>query len=205
ASLVAALEALVTGTGVGARLADGAAQLCQSVGRPDSFVGLGGAELAPFEPRALPALGLHFATSGQPSTEFSAFGIIAALLSGHTPRAVGPAAELCRQAQQEAAIMDSIGLCSLPLLGLGLADLLPMLPAATGWNLSVDEAMSLGAEVVDLERSLNAKAGALSPGLPRRLTEEPLSSGAAAGNVCRLKEMLNSYPLSPLFGAGAPR
>jgi aldehyde:ferredoxin oxidoreductase len=193
AGMVAALEQMAAGTGPLARLGEGALKLCQGLGRPELFMGVGAAELAPFEPRAIPALGLHFATSGLAPSELSAFGLIAAVLAGDLPGGAAEQAELCRQAQAEAALMDSLGLCTLPLLGVGLAELLPMLPAATGWDLGLEEALSLGAEVVELGRSLNAKAGALEDGLPRRLTEQPLQAGPAAGKVCRLQEMLEAY------------
>jgi aldehyde:ferredoxin oxidoreductase len=193
AAMVAALEAMITGTGALARLADGAAELCRSAGRPELFMGVSGAELAPFEPRAFPALGLHFATSGLAPSEHSAFGLIASALAGGAGGKVAEQAALCRRAQEEAAVLDSLGLCTLPLLGVGLADLLPMLPAATGWDLGLEEALAVGAEIVDLGRSLNAKAGALQEVLPRRLTEEPLASGPAAGRVCDLQQLLEAY------------
>ncbi len=194
AQMIAALEAMAAGSGVGAKLGEGALQLCRGVGRPELFMGVGGAELAPFEPRALPALGLHFATAALPPSELSAFGLVASALSGGVEGDSARQASLCRAAQAEAALMDSLGLCALPLLGVGLADLFPMLPAATGWDLGLDEALALGAEVVDLGRRLNAQAGALEEGLPRRLTEEPLPGGPAAGRVCHLHELLEAYP-----------
>jgi len=193
AAMVAALEQMATASGAMASLDAGARELCQGAGRPELFMGVAGAELAPFEPRALPALGLHFATSGLAPSEHSAFRLVAAALEGKAGGSSGEQAELCRYAQAESALMDSLGLCTLPLLAVGIEDLLPMLPAATGWDLTLDEALAIGAEVVELGRSLNAKAGALEEKLPARLTEEPLSGGPAAGKVCRLQELLGAY------------
>jgi aldehyde:ferredoxin oxidoreductase len=193
AAMVAALEQLATGSGAMAHLEAGGRELCRSVSRPELFMGVSGAELAPFEPRALPALGLHFATSGLAPSEQSAFGLVVSALSGGLSGSAEEQAALCRRSQAEAALLDSLGVCALPLLGVQLAELLPMLPAATGLDLGLEEALALGAEIVERGRMLNAKAGALEEVLPRRLTEEPLEGGPANGKVCRLQELLAAY------------
>lgn len=194
AGMVAALEQMAAAsTPLGKRLEAGARSLCQAAQRPELFMGVGGAELAPFEPRALPALGLHFATAGLAPSEQSAFGLVAAALAGGGGGGSEEQAALCRQAQAEAAVLDSLGVCALPLLGVELGSLWPMLPAATGWDLGLEEALELGAAMVEQARRLNRQAGALEEALPGRLTGEPLPDGPAAGKVCRLQELLEAY------------
>jgi aldehyde:ferredoxin oxidoreductase len=193
AAMISALDEIGSGQGSLAALGDGAGELCRKAGRPDLFMGVNGAELAPFEPRALPALGLHMATSSLAPSELTAFGLISSAVNGHCPEAPEEAAAACARAQAESAIMDSLGLCALPLVAVPLSELLPMLGAATGWEIRLDEAMDMGAAVVELGRTLNTTAGAPEAALPHRLTDEPLASGPAKGKVCPLNDMLGAY------------
>jgi aldehyde:ferredoxin oxidoreductase len=196
AAMLKALEAMGKGSG---KLTAGAAQLCTEAGRPESFMGRsakgGGSELPALEVRAIPAMGLHFASTGIAPHELSAFGIVKRAFERVSSAKASPAesAAQCLASQEEAAVMDSLGLCVLPLLGVGLDDLLPLLPAATGWDASKEELLAIGRGILQTEREWSRRAGVGLGSLPKRLTSEPLDSGPAAGKVCALDALQPEY------------
>lgn len=83
-------------------------------------------------------------------------------------------------------VVDSLGLCKLE--GIAIKPLLPehfrgLLTAATGWDLSVEQLERIGERIWNLERLFGIREGIRREDdmPPRRLLEEPISTGPARG------------------------
>lgn len=79
-----------------------------------------------------------------------------------------------------------------------LGTLVPIVAAVTGWDVTVDELMTVGERVWNLERAFNVREGITRKDdvLPNRLMEEPLPEGAYKGETFRKKvldKMLDCY------------
>jgi aldehyde:ferredoxin oxidoreductase len=70
-----------------------------------------------------------------------------------------------------------------------------MYNACTGENLSVEEWMTAGDRIWNLERVFNNAAGLSrkDDSLPPRMTDEPLNNGAVLNQVVHLEQMLREY------------
>jgi aldehyde:ferredoxin oxidoreductase len=100
-------------------------------------------------------------------------------------------------------IVDSLGICKLE--GIALKPLRPrhfhrMLGAATGWKVSIEELERIGERIWNLERLFNVREGkGRQDDLPpRRLLEEPISTGPAKGERLdkeSFEQMLTEYYL----------
>ncbi|MTI82644.1 MAG: aldehyde ferredoxin oxidoreductase [Firmicutes bacterium] len=98
-------------------------------------------------------------------------------------------------------VVDSLGLCKLE--GIALKPLLPrhftkLLSTATGWNLTPEELEQAGERIWNLERLFIMREGITKEDdlPPRRLLEEPISSGPAQGMKLdrkKYEEMLAEY------------
>ena len=98
-------------------------------------------------------------------------------------------------------VVDSLGLCKLE--GIAIKPLLPkhfqrMLVAATGWDVSVENLERIGERIWNLERLFNGREGMGKKDdfPPRRLLEEPISTGPALGECLdkgSYEQMLDEY------------
>jgi aldehyde:ferredoxin oxidoreductase len=110
-------------------------------------------------------------------------------------------AELMRWHENWHCVVDSLGLCKLE--GIALKPMLPvhfqrMLTAATGWEVDVAGLGQVGERIWNLERLFNIREGkGRADDLPpRRLLEEPISTGPAKGERLerhRYEAMLSEY------------
>jgi aldehyde:ferredoxin oxidoreductase len=101
-----------------------------------------------------------------------------------------------KQMQDKAAAEDAVGVCTFASFGATQPEALaPMYNACTGENLSVDEWMTAGDRIWNLERLFNNRAGLSrkDDSLPPRMTREPLTNGAVHNQVVHLEEMLREY------------
>jgi aldehyde:ferredoxin oxidoreductase len=173
-------------------------QLAAAWGGSYLFMGVKGAPLAPFDPRALQGLGLHFATANEGPHHASAPTFIDELLGVHQrlePWDIEGKPELVKEYQDLMAVLDSLGFCHRVLLGLKVAHLIPMVNAVLGNQYKTEELMEVGERIWNLERLFNQRAGFSFPDdrLPERFAKEPLPSGPAQGQVSRVAEMLPRY------------
>jgi len=97
--------------------------------------------------------------------------------------------------QDKQMIFDSIGLCHFCCTGAPFALILKTLWMATGWDLAVNEAMTIGERIVNLRRAFNVREGICEGDerLPKRLTQEAHRSGGAKGKTVPLEQMLEEY------------
>ena len=103
--------------------------------------------------------------------------------------------ELIRWHEDWHCVVDSLGLCKLE--GIAIKPLYPehflqLLQTATGLDLSLDELRQAGERIWNLERAFNAREGLNSKHdiPPRRLLQEPISTGPSSGEVLDEKNFL---------------
>ena len=111
------------------------------------------------------------------------------------PQEIDQKPEWVKLYQDLTAVIDSCGMCLFTSFALGLADYTELLNKATGFNYSKEEVLQAGERIWNMERLFNLKAGltAKDDTLPKRLLEDPISSGPNKGHVHRLGEMLPHY------------
>lgn len=209
-SLLKAMELVSTKKGHAKRLGIGGKALADEKGFPDLFMGVKGAPLAAFDPRAIQGLGLHFATSNNGPHHAFAYTFIDELLNVHQttdPWQTEGKPALTKHYQDMTAVLDSLGFCSWPLLGLKFNNLVPMVNAVLGSQYKVDDLLEIGERVWNLERLFIMKAGfsGADDRLPDRFTKEPIPDGPAQGKVSKVPEMLpDYYELRGWSGEGIP-
>jgi aldehyde:ferredoxin oxidoreductase len=173
-------------------------KLAEAWGADHLFMGVKGAPLAPFDPRGIQGLGLHFATSNLGPHHADAPTFIDELLGVHQrldPDAVDGKPELVKEYQNRTDVLDSLGFCHRLLLGLKFANLIPMVNSVMGMQFKADELVEVGERVWNLERLFNQRAGFTHQDdrLPERFVKEPLERGPAQGQVSHVPEMLSEY------------
>ncbi|MBW2318112.1 MAG: aldehyde ferredoxin oxidoreductase family protein [Deltaproteobacteria bacterium] len=196
--LLQALTLMSTKKGHAKRIGQGAKALAEEYGNPGLFMGVKGVPMAPFDPRAIQGMGLHFATSNYGPHHLYAYTFIDEVLNVHEnldPWATEGKPELVKRYQDTTAVMDSLGLCNWPLMGLKFMNMVPMINSCLGTGYKADDLLSIGERIWNMERAFNMKAGfgGDDDALPDRFVKEPLSDGPAEGQLSRLKEMLPEY------------
>ena len=196
--LLQALTLMATKKGHAKRIGRGAKAIAEEYGKPHLFMGVRGIPMAPFDPRAIQGMGLHFATSNYGPHHLYAYTFIDEVLNVHEnldPSTIEGKPELVKRYQDTTAIMDSLGLCNWPLMGLKFQNMVPMVNSCIGTSLKADDLLEIGERIWNLERIFNAKAGIDSSEdrLPDRFVKEPLIEGPAQGQTCKIAEMLPEY------------
>ena len=197
-ALLTMAERIAYRTGFGTELAEGSKRMTAKFGRPEFFMGVRGQEFAAYEARAIQGMGLGYATSNRGACHLKAYTVAAEILG--LPRQMDPnetegKAELAKMFQDATSTVDATGLCQFLTFGVGLEEMLPQLAAATGVDYKLEELMTIGERIWNLERRWNERSGmtGAEDTLPKRILEEPLPSGPAKGKVNRLGEMLPEY------------
>ncbi|MBC8179036.1 MAG: aldehyde ferredoxin oxidoreductase family protein [Desulfobacteraceae bacterium] len=196
--LLQALTLMATKKGHAKRIGQGAKALTDEYREPKVFMGVRGIPLAPFDPRAIQGMGLHFATSNYGPHHLYAYTFIEEILNVHEnldPWTIEGKPELVKRYQDMTAVMDSLGLCNWPLMGLKFNNFVPMVNSCLGTGYKAEDLLAIGERIWNIERSFNLKTG-LDPKydvLPERFTKEPILDGPAEGQVSRVDEMLPEY------------
>ena len=197
-ALLIMAERIAYRTGFGTELAEGSKRMTAKFGRPEFFMGVRGQEFAAYEARAIQGMGLGYATSNRGACHLKAYTVAAEILG--LPRQMDPnetegKAEIAKIFQDATSTVDATGLCQFLTFGVGLEEMLPQLAAATGVDYKLEELMTIGERIWNLERRWNERSGmtGVEDTLPKRILEEPLPSGPAKGKVNRLGEMLPEY------------
>jgi aldehyde:ferredoxin oxidoreductase len=161
-------------------------------------MGVKGMAMSPFDPRSIQGMGLHFATSNYGPHHLYAYTFIDEILNVHEnldPSSVDGKPALVKRYQDTTAVMDSLGLCNWPLMGLKFKNFVPMINSCLGTDLSADDLIKTGERIWNQERLFNMQAGFdhTHDTLPRRFFEEAISDGPAQGQVSKVDEMLPAY------------
>jgi aldehyde:ferredoxin oxidoreductase len=196
--LLQALTLMATKKGHAKRLGIGGKALATEYGNPEYFMGVKGLPMAPFDPRAIQGMGLHFATSNYGPHHLYAYTFIEEVLNVHEaldPWTAEGKPELVKRYQDTTAVMDSLGLCNWPLMGLKFNNFVPMVNSGLGTGYRADDLLLVGERIWNLERLFNMQAG-FDGGhdiLPERFLKEPVPDGPAKGQISKLDEMLEAY------------
>ena len=196
--LIQALTLMATKKGHAKRIGKGAKALAEEHGEPGVFMGVRGLSMAPFDPRVIQGMGLHFATSNYGPHHLYAYTFFDEVLNvheTHEPSATDGKPELVKRYQDMAAVVDSLGLCNWPLMGLKFNNYVPMVNSCLGTEYRAEDLLKIGERVWNQERLFNMRAGfdQSHDTLPARFFREPVETGPAQGQVSKLDEMLPGY------------
>lgn len=201
--------------GFGARLAEGAWRLAESV-HPEGtklVYAVKRLELPAHSARALKGLSIGYATATRggshhdtrPTPQYA---------PGFDRRSTKDKPAFAVRSQHFTAVGDSLVLCRFTAeRGFGLFLDEPyarMVRAVTGWDMTVEELERAGERIINLERLFNVREGVrrAQDTLPWRVMHEPIPEGPSAGAYCppdELSAMLDAYyALRGWDGEGVP-
>jgi aldehyde:ferredoxin oxidoreductase len=196
--LLQALTLMATKKGHAKRMGKGGQALAEEYGQSKRFMGVKGLPMAPFDPRGIQGMGLHFATCNYGPHHLYAYTFIDEVLRVHEafdPWSTEGKPELVKRYQDMTAVMDSLGLCNWPLMGLKFNNFVPMINSCLGTEYKADDLLMIGERIWNQERLYNMRAGFdhSDDTLPTRFFQEPISDGPAQGQVSKVNEMLPRY------------
>jgi aldehyde:ferredoxin oxidoreductase len=196
--------------GFGDILADGVRLASRKIKNSERYaLHIKGMEVPMQEVRGLKAWGLGWAVASRGADHCRAFPVMETTWSPAQAKAFfgsekaadrfayeGKAA-MVKWAEDFGAVIDSLGLCKIAYLGLGIPpDLVARaFQAVTGIEMDAEHILKAGERINNLERLLNLRLG-LSPSqdtLPDRFIEEPLPEGPSKGEVIRIGGMVQQY------------
>ncbi len=200
-AMVAMIHRIGNRQGLGDLLAEGVRRAAERLGRgSENFaMHVKGLELAAYDPRGAKGMGIAYATS--PRGGCHERGLISRETFGAPPyidplslTGKGLAA---REAQDETAVLDSLGVCVFPPHndGMDMDDTANLVSCVVGESVSAGDLMTVGERVWNLERLFNLREGFTKKDdtLPPRLLQEPMPQGPARGHVVELAPLLEDY------------
>lgn len=185
--------------GFGAVLADGAGKAAERIGKgaEQYAVSVRGKNLPYHDPRMAPALGTAFFADANPAHHMDC-GVSGMLNNGvdagddpllRAPKPPNPFGDYDKKGPLYATgsayhqLLDASGMCALYTTNMTPPPLAELIAAVTGWDFGWEEGLKAGRRILTLRQAFNAREG-LSPDkfeLPKRIREEPLTTGPAAG------------------------
>jgi aldehyde:ferredoxin oxidoreductase len=201
--MLALVEQTARREGFGARLAEGAWRLAESV-HPEGtrlVYAVKRLELPAHSARALKGLSIGYATATRggshhdtrPTPQYAA---------GFDRRGTADKPAFAVRSQHFTAVGDSLVMCRFTSergFGLFLGEpYAAMVRAVTGWDVTVEELERVGERIVNLERLFNVREGVRrgADALPWKVMHEPIPDGPSAGMFCppdELDAMLDEY------------
>jgi aldehyde:ferredoxin oxidoreductase len=193
-----ALNLMSTKKGHARRLGQGAKAIADEYGQPTLFMGVKGLSMAPFDPRGIQGMGLHFATSNHGPHHLYAYTFIDEVLNVHEhsdPWITEGKPQLVKRYQDTTAVVDSLGLCNWPMMGLKFNNYVPMVNSCLGTRFQADDLLNIGERIWNTEKLFNMKSGFdhTHDTLPERFIKEQILDGPAQGQVSRIKEIIGDY------------
>jgi len=161
------LEEMGKGTPLGRLMGSGTANVAKAFGNPRSPT-VKGQAMPAYEPRAVKGIGVTYATTPMGADHTAGYTIATEILSvGGTSDPLKPEkakADLSRAFQKSTALIDSSGHClfiAFAILDIpsGFEGLIEEINGVLGTQMTADEALEMGAEVLRRERAFNEKAG----------------------------------------------
>lgn len=164
---IALLHEMGKGTPLGRILGGGAAMVAKTYGNPRSPT-VKGQAMPAYEPRAVKGIGVTYATTTMGADHTAGYTIAPEILSvggASDPLAAEAAkADLSRAFQSTTALIDSSGHClfiAFAILDIptGFQGMVDEINAILGTDMTGDEAVAMGAEILKRERAFNEAAG----------------------------------------------
>lgn len=190
-ALVEMVQLTGKGEGFGSVLGLGAWRMCEKYARPELAMTVKGQEFPGYDPRAMQGMGLAYATSNRGACHMRA----SPYASDFSTAEIDGKAQIVADTQDQAAVIDALGICAFTKNEFSLDDYGMMLEAACGGSWPAERLRTAGERIWTLERMYNLDAGmtASDDTLPPRMFNEPAKSGVNQGKVSMLNEMLPEY------------
>jgi aldehyde:ferredoxin oxidoreductase len=184
--------------GFGAEIGLGSKLLCAKYGRPELSMSVKGQEFPAYDARGIQGMGLAYATSNRGACHLRGYTVASEVLGipeKTDPLATDGKAGLVKAFQDATALVDSAGICVFTTFAWSMDDIAPQIDAACEGDWSVENCMSAGERIWNLERKFNLDAGftGKDDNLPKRLMKDATKSGPAEGKTCGLDKMLPEY------------
>jgi aldehyde:ferredoxin oxidoreductase len=196
--LAQTVEDIAYRRGIGDELALGSRRLAQKYGAAELAMQVKGLEMPAYDPRGMQGQGLLYASSNRGACHLRGNMLGPELLG--LPKmlnrfATQGKAGILIVVQHTSAVIDSIGMCKFANFAIGDEFFARLLSAITGVHYEVQDLLTAGERIWNLERLYNIKAGftRADDSLPTRFLKEPLTQGASKGTVVKLEEMLEEY------------
>jgi aldehyde:ferredoxin oxidoreductase len=194
------IEMIARREGFGNVLAEGSAALAERFGVPELAVTVNKLEVAMHDPRAFAGMAITYTLSpcGASHMQGDMYGVDMGqqppVELGMTPgERLESSEEKGRIAARQQAwrnLYNSINLCQF--MNPGVEQVLTALNSATGWDLKMEDLLTIGRRIVTLKRLFNLRRGLTitNDRLPALLLK-PLDSGGTEGNVPDLNVLLS--------------
>ena len=184
--------------GFGAEIGLGSKLLCAKYGRPELSMSVKGQEFPAYDARGIQGMGLAYATSNRGACHLRGYTVASEVLGipeKTDPLATDGKAGLVKAFQDATALVDSAGICVFTTFAWSMDDIAPQIDAACEGDWSVENCMSAGERIWNLERKFNLDAGftGKDDNLPKRLMKDATKSGPAEGKTSGLDKLLPEY------------
>jgi len=186
--------------GFGAVVAEGTRRMAERYGRPPGeAVQTKGLEIPMHDPRAYHSMGLVYATAPRGADHNKSDGYQVDSGVGHPDLGLNAddrwgdeKAAMVEKSQNFRALTDSLGICHFAFIPFDLV--LGMINSSTGWNTDMDQLLTAGERIFQLQRALSCKLGITSKDdvLPE-LVMRPIPDSGQEGHVPDMEKMLPEY------------
>ena len=179
-------------------MADGSYRLCEHYGHPEISMSVKTQEMPAYDARGIQGIGITYATSNRGGCHVRGYLIspeILGLPEQLDRTTIEGKAQWAKIFQDLTAVIDSMGLCLFSSFALGAPQYAALLNAGTGTTYTAEEILEVGERIYNIERLFNKAAG-MKPEddkLPKRLIEEPISSGPSKGMTSQIQVTLPQY------------
>ncbi|MBW2169469.1 MAG: aldehyde ferredoxin oxidoreductase C-terminal domain-containing protein, partial [Deltaproteobacteria bacterium] len=202
------VHAIAKMEGVGDLLAEGTRIMAKKLGKDSEKFAMNvkGLELACYDSRAAKITGLAFATANRGGDHVTAYVQGPTFLASpflvvdeseiEDPLKENPGeAKVVKEMEDALTVFDAAGCCKFMGLTLDAKEWSDIIKALTGREFGVEEFRKTGERIYNLERAFNMREGQTRADdtLPKRLLEDPLPEGPAAGHVNNLDIFLDPY------------
>jgi aldehyde:ferredoxin oxidoreductase len=207
-TMVDLVRSIASRQGIGDLLAEGTRHMAAQLGQGSERFAMNvkGMELPAYDCRATKITGLAYVTANRGGDHVTAYiqgptflDIPFLIVEENTIEDVTKEnpleAKVVKDMEDALTTFDALGACKFMGMALMADDLLPVINAATGWDLDVAGFRRAGERIFNLARAFNVREGLRRKDdtLPLRLLEDPLPDGPAAGLTVDLEPLLNAY------------
>jgi aldehyde:ferredoxin oxidoreductase len=203
-AVLSLVQQIASGEGLGSLMQGGIRRAAQQLGpEADKFaMHVKGLEPPYHDPRALASLAVAYATAARGACHRGCTHLLERVpmpglgypkpLDRLAHEGKGKSTAI---AQNFAELFNNLKLCSIAMSALDVPIVLKWTNYVTGWDMDAEELLRAGERSFNVKRLLNISCGLTRADdtLPYRFTHEPFPSGASAGHVPDLPNMLDEY------------
>jgi aldehyde:ferredoxin oxidoreductase len=207
-TMVDLVRSIAAREGIGDLLAEGTRRMAAQLGQGSERFAMNvkGMELPAYDCRATKITGLAYVTANRGGDHITAYvqgptflDIPFLIVEENTIEDVTKEnpleAKVVKDMEDALTTFDALGVCKFMGMALMAEDILSVINAATGWDLDVAGFRQAGERIFNLARAFNVREGLRRKDdtLPKRLLEDPLPDGPAAGLTVDLDPLLDAY------------